>query len=57
MDKINQVLESANQAKKKRVVSTTKRKWREIESIRDKFQLDKDLRALEYSLEHMLEEF
>ncbi|KGJ89095.1 DUF3545 family protein [Colwellia psychrerythraea] len=57
MDKINQVLKSTNQVAKKRVISTTKRKWREIESIRDKFQLEKDMRMYEDSLEYMLEEF
>ncbi|MEW6993251.1 DUF3545 family protein [Colwelliaceae bacterium MEBiC 14330] len=57
MDKLNQVLESSNQVAKKRTVPTTKRKWREIESLRDKFQLEKDLRSFENSLEHMLEEF
>ncbi len=57
MDKINQVLESTNQPKKKRLVSKSKMKWREIESIRDGFQLEKDLRTFEDSLEHLLEEF
>ncbi len=57
MDKLNQVLKSANQVTKKRTEPTTKRKWREIESLRDKFQLEKDLRSFENSLEYMLEEF
>jgi len=57
MDKINQVLKSTNQVAKKRATSTTKRKWREIESIRDKFQLEKDMRMYEDSLEYMLDEF
>ncbi|HCM48141.1 MAG TPA: DUF3545 domain-containing protein [Colwellia sp.] len=57
MDKINQVLKSTSQIVHKRVTSTTKRKWREIESIRDKFQLEKDLRMYEDTLEHMLKEF
>jgi len=57
MDKLNQVLKSTSQVTKKRVASTTKRKWREIESIRDKFQLEKDLRMYEDSLEHLLEDF
>ena len=57
MDKINQVLKSAGQVAKKRSTSSNKMKWREIESIRDKFQLEKDLRSFESSLEHMLEEF
>jgi hypothetical protein len=57
MDKINQVFKSTNQVAKKRATSKTKMKWREIESMRDKFQLEKDLRMYEDSLEHMLEEF
>ncbi|MCP4988949.1 MAG: DUF3545 family protein [Colwellia sp.] len=57
MDKLNQVLESTNQVAKKRAASTTKRKWREIESLHDKFQLEKDLRIYEDSLEHMLDDF
>ena len=57
MDKINQVFKSTNQVAKKRATSKAKMKWREIESIRDKFQLEKDLRMYEDSLEHMLEEF
>lgn len=57
MDKINQVLESKDQVTKKRAASTTRRKWREIESLRDRFQLEKDLRMYDDSLEHMLDEF
>ncbi len=57
MDKLNQVLKSTTQVTKKRASPTSKRKWREIESIRDKFQLEKDLRSFDDSLEHMLEEF
>ncbi len=57
MDKLNQVLESTDQVAKKRAASTTKRKWREIESLHDKFQLEKDLRIYEDSLEHMLDDF
>ncbi|WP_157465910.1 DUF3545 family protein [Colwellia sp. TT2012] len=56
MDKINQIFKSTTQVGKKRVASTTKKTWREIESIRDKFQLEKDLRMYEDSLEYMLEE-
>ena len=58
MDNNNQVLESMNQVVKGRATSRTKKgKWREIESIKDKFQLEKDLRAFEGSLEYMLEDF
>ena len=37
--------------------SNKKHKWREIEQLRDKFQLEKELRAYENSLEYMLEDF
>jgi len=57
MDNNNQVLKSINQVVKNRATSTKKIKWREIESIKDKFQLEKDLRAFEGSLEHLLEDF
>ena len=58
MDNNNQVLGSISQVAKNRATSTTKnRKWREIESIKDKFQLEKDLRVFEDSLEYMLEDF
>jgi len=57
MDNNNQVLKSINQVVKNRATPTKKIKWREIESIKDKFQLEKDLRAFEGSLEHLLEDF
>jgi hypothetical protein len=57
MDKINQVLKSTNQVAQKRAVSKSKNKWREIESLRDKFQLEKDMRTYDDSLEYMLDEF
>lgn len=58
MDNNNQALGSSNQAVKKRATPVTKnRKWREIESIKDKVQLEKDLRVFEDSLEYMLEDF
>jgi hypothetical protein len=57
MDNINQVLTSTEQPIKSRATTTKKRKWREIELLRDRFQLEKDLRTYEDSLEHMLEDF
>lgn len=57
MDNTKQVFESTKQPPTSRATSTKKRKWREIELLRDKFQLEKDLRAFEDSLEHMLDEF
>lgn len=55
MDNIKQVLESIEQPKTKN--SSKKRKWREIEQLKEKFQLEKELRAYEDSLEYMLDDF
>ncbi|MCW8865679.1 MAG: DUF3545 family protein [Colwellia sp.] len=57
MDNLNQVLESISQPAKAKATPSKKRKWREIEQLRDKYQLEKELRAYEDSLEYMLEEF
>jgi hypothetical protein len=57
MDNINHALESTEQPKKTRANSNKKRKWREIESLRDKFKLEKDLKECGGSLEYMLEDF
>ncbi|MGL1956464.1 MAG: DUF3545 family protein [Colwellia sp.] len=57
MDNLNQVLESFTQPAKGKKPSNKKRKWREIEELRDKFQLEKELRVYGDSLEYMLEEF
>lgn len=57
MDNLKQVLKSVSQPAKEKVTSSKKRKWREIEQLRDKFQLEKELKEYEDSLEYMLEEF
>ncbi len=57
MDNLSQVLKSVSQPAKGKVTSSKKRKWREIEELRDKFQLEKELKVYEDSLEYMLEEF
>jgi hypothetical protein len=57
MDNLSQVLKSVSQPAKSKAASNKKRKWREIEELRDKFQLEKELKVYEDSLEHMLEEF
>lgn len=57
MDNLSQVLKSVSQPAKGKTASNKKRKWREIEQLRDKFQLEKELKIYEDSLEHMLEEF
>lgn len=57
MDNLDQVLKSVSQPEKEKSASSKKRKWREIELLRDKFQLEKELKIYEDSLEYMLEEF
>ena len=57
MDNLNSVVKSVNQPAKGKSPSSKKRKWREIEEIRDKFQLEKELKIYEDSLEYMLEDF
>lgn len=57
MDNLDQVLKSVSQPEKEKNVSTKKRRWREIELLRDKFQLEKELKIYEDSLEYMLEDF
>lgn len=57
MDNLDQVLKSVSQPAKDKNTPNKKRKWREIELLRDKFQLEKELKIYENSLEYMLEEF
>tara|TARA_R110001583_G_scaffold71924_5_gene201982 strand:+ start:208 stop:456 length:249 start_codon:yes stop_codon:yes gene_type:complete len=57
MDSLNKVVGSISQPAKGKSASSKKRKWREIEEIRDKFQLEKELKIYEDSLEYMLEDF
>ncbi len=57
MDTLEEVLDSLNDQPKSTTSNNKKRKWREIEQLKEKFQLEKDLRAYDDSLEYMLEEF
>lgn len=57
MDKLQAVLDSFEKQPKAKASTNKKRKWREIEQLKEKFQLEKELRAYEDSLEHMLDEF
>jgi len=57
MDSLNKVVRSISQPAKGKSASNKKRKWREIEELRDKFQLEKELKIYEDSLEYMLEDF
>ena len=53
MNKLQEVM--ATQPKSK-TSNNKKRKWREIEQLRDKFELEKELRVYENSLEYMLDD-
>ena len=55
MDNINNVLDSYDEPKSK--TGSKKRKWREIEQLKEKYQLERDLKVYEDSLEYMLDEF
>ena len=57
MNKLEEVLGSLGKQPKAATSNNKKRKWREIEQLKEKFQLEKDLRAYDDSLEYMLEEF
>ena len=57
MDSLNRVVRSISQPAKRKSASSKKRKWREIEELKDQFQLEKELKIYEDSLEYMLEEF
>nr|WP_164474801.1 DUF3545 family protein [Cognaticolwellia aestuarii] len=57
MAKFQQVMDSLGTQPKSSSSNNKKRKWREIEQLKEKFQLEKELKAFDYSLECMLEEF
>ncbi|MBL4911493.1 MAG: DUF3545 family protein [Alteromonadaceae bacterium] len=57
MDNLNPVNDSIEKQSKSKVTSNKKRKWREIEQLKEQFQLAKELRIYENSLEYMLEDF
>ena len=54
MNKLQEVMTTQPKSK---ASTNKKRKWREIEQLRDQFQLEKELKEYEDSLEYMLEEF
>jgi len=56
MDNANDVLNSINQPVKAKT-SNKKRKWREIEQLKEQYQLERDLKIYEDSLEYMLDDF
>ncbi|MBO9490073.1 DUF3545 family protein [Endozoicomonas sp. G2_1] len=53
MDKLTKILDSFDQPKTK---NKSKRKWREIEQLKEKFELERELKLYEDSLEYMLDE-
>lgn len=57
MDKLQEVLASFEKQPKSKVSTNKKRKWREIEQLKEKYQLEKELKVYEDSLEYMLDEF
>jgi hypothetical protein len=57
MDKLQDVLGSFGKRPKSSESTNKKRKWREIEQLKERFQLEKELKAYEDSLEFMLEDF
>ena len=56
MDNANDVLNSINLPTKAKA-SNKKRKWREIEQLKEQYQLERDLKIYEDSLEYMLDDF
>ena len=56
MNKVNKLSGTIGKQAKKSS-SSKKQKWREIEQLKDKFQLEKELRGYDDSLEYMLDEF
>lgn len=56
MKNVEQLLDSLN-TQPKASTNSKKRKWREIEQLKEKFQLEKELKEYDDSLEYMLEEF
>ncbi|MBA6328488.1 DUF3545 family protein [Colwellia sp. MB02u-6] len=57
MGNFQQVLGSLGKQPKSSTSKNKKRKWREIEQLKEKFQLEKELKAFDDSLENMLKEF
>lgn len=56
MDKLDNAMDSFDKQQKSKS-SNKKRKWREIELLREKYQLEKELKIFDDSLEYMLDEF
>jgi hypothetical protein len=57
MNKIENVLGAIEKQQKSKSTTNKKQKWREIEQLKERFQLEKELKAYEDSLEYMLEDY
>ena len=57
MEKLNDILNTFDGKNTNRTKGQKKRKWREIEQLKEKFQLEKELRLYDDSLEYMLEDY
>ena len=57
MDKLQQVLDSFGKRQKSSGSTNKKRKWREIEQLKDKFELEKELKSYENGLEYIFDDF
>jgi hypothetical protein len=55
---MNNITDSVKSLNKQQKSKTTKKgKWREIEQLRDRFKLEKELKHFDDSLDYMLDEF
>ncbi len=57
MEKLQQVLDALGTQPKSSSSNNKKRKWREIEQLKEKFQLEKELKGFNDSLDYMLEDY
>jgi hypothetical protein len=57
MEVLDSILDSFEQPAKTTRKKNKKGKWREIEQLKEKYQLEKDLKVYEDSLEYMLDDF
>ena len=57
MNKLQELVGSISKPQRSNVSNNKKRKWSEIEQLKEKFQLVRELKAFEDSLEYMLEDY
>jgi hypothetical protein len=56
MDNLQQVLDSFSKQPKVSTSNNNKRKWREIEQLKEQYQLEKELKAYEDSYDYLLDD-